>query len=393
VLLSDREAEHIPGCNMAFRKSSLEAVGGFDAQFRSAGDDVDVCWRLMAAGWKLGYSPAAVVWHHRRNSVRAYWKQQKGYGKAEAQLERKWPEKYNAAGHVSWAGRIYNNGFSQSLSWGRQRLYQGVWGSAGYQRLDARPPRVWEQLPLTPEWYLLNFALAVIAALGAVWRPLRMALPLLALASALPLGVVCGNIRRSHLPGTTSRNAQWWKARLLTALLHVLQPLARLHGRVSSGLTPWRPRSVAGLALPRVGAARLWSERWKQSEAWLREIEEWLRLEGGIMRRGGGYDSWDLQVQGGILGRVRLRAAVEEHGSGRQLVRVRFWPRVWLPGLMVAPGLAALAAGAALARVWLAVAILGLAATVPPLLALRDCALGTALVRKALAKAGFGEHA
>jgi hypothetical protein len=98
-------------------------------------------------------------------------------------------------------------------------------------------------------------------------------------------------------------------------------------------------------------------------------------------------------VQGGILGRVRLRAAVEEHGSGRQLVRVRFWPRVWLPGLMVAPGLAALAAGAALARVWLAVAILGLAATVPPLLALRDCALGTALVRKALAKAGFGEHA
>src|SRR5207247_1482658 len=46
VLLNDHEAEHIPGCNMAFRKSCLEAIGGFDPQFRTAGDDVDVCWRL-----------------------------------------------------------------------------------------------------------------------------------------------------------------------------------------------------------------------------------------------------------------------------------------------------------------------------------------------------------
>jgi len=43
VLVSDVEAEHIPGCNMAFRKSALVAIGGFDPQFRAAGDDVDVC--------------------------------------------------------------------------------------------------------------------------------------------------------------------------------------------------------------------------------------------------------------------------------------------------------------------------------------------------------------
>ena len=47
VLLTDQEAEHIPGCNMAFRKAALEAIGGFDAQFRIAGDDVDLCWRLQ----------------------------------------------------------------------------------------------------------------------------------------------------------------------------------------------------------------------------------------------------------------------------------------------------------------------------------------------------------
>ncbi len=81
VLLSDCEAEHIPGCNMAFRRSWLEALNGFDPQFRQAGDDVDICWRTRERGGKLGFSPAATVWHHYRRTVRAYWKQQIGYGK------------------------------------------------------------------------------------------------------------------------------------------------------------------------------------------------------------------------------------------------------------------------------------------------------------------------
>src|SRR5207249_8144530 len=98
VLLSDEEAEHIPGCNMAFRKQAVEEVGGFDEQFRVAGDDVDLCWRLREAGGRIGFSPAAVVWHHRRNSVRSYWQQQRNYGQAEALLERKWPERYNGLG-------------------------------------------------------------------------------------------------------------------------------------------------------------------------------------------------------------------------------------------------------------------------------------------------------
>ncbi|TMA22718.1 MAG: glycosyltransferase, partial [Deltaproteobacteria bacterium] len=132
VLLSDREAEHIPGCNMAFRVAALRSLGGFDPQFRAAGDDVDICWRIQAAGWKVGFHPAALVWHHRRKTVRAYWSQQTGYGKAEAMLQIKWPEKYNVAGHVSWAGRVYGRGLQHAL--GRvQRVYHGVWGLAPFQ--------------------------------------------------------------------------------------------------------------------------------------------------------------------------------------------------------------------------------------------------------------------
>ena len=132
VLLSDCEAEHIPGCNMAFRRSWLEAINGFDPQFRQAGDDVDICWRTREQGGKLGFSPAAMVWHHYRRTVRAYWKQQMSYGKAEAMLERKWPEKYNSGGYATWAGHIYVNGIFRPLSLSRGRIYQGTWGTAGY---------------------------------------------------------------------------------------------------------------------------------------------------------------------------------------------------------------------------------------------------------------------
>ena len=69
VLLDDRIAEHVPGCNMAFRRDALLAIGGFNPIYLRAGDDVDVCWRLQARGWKIGFASAALVWHHHRSSV------------------------------------------------------------------------------------------------------------------------------------------------------------------------------------------------------------------------------------------------------------------------------------------------------------------------------------
>ncbi|MCA1690453.1 MAG: glycosyltransferase, partial [Actinobacteria bacterium] len=110
VLLDDRVAEHIPGCNSLFRRDALTAIDGFDPGFRVAGDDVDVCWRLQERGGIIAFAPGAVVLHHRRGSFLGYLRQQRGYGQAEARLERKWPERYSAGGHVTWAGRIYSPG-------------------------------------------------------------------------------------------------------------------------------------------------------------------------------------------------------------------------------------------------------------------------------------------
>ena len=53
VLLDDRIAEHVPGCNMAFRRDALAAIGGFNPVYLRAGDDVDICWRLQAKGQQI----------------------------------------------------------------------------------------------------------------------------------------------------------------------------------------------------------------------------------------------------------------------------------------------------------------------------------------------------
>ena len=46
------------------------------------------------------------------------------------------------------------------------------------------------------------------------------------------------------------------------------------------------------------------------------------RSYGTIVRRGGHFTRWDLEIRGGLLGYAHSGVAVEEHGSGRQLVRV-----------------------------------------------------------------------
>ena len=61
---------------------------------------------MLDAGFKLGFSPAAFVWHFRRNTVKAYYGQQRGYGRAEAMLYPKYPGRFNMMGQIAWRGTI-----------------------------------------------------------------------------------------------------------------------------------------------------------------------------------------------------------------------------------------------------------------------------------------------
>src|SRR3989442_6806826 len=49
--------------------------------------------------------------------------------------------------------------------------------------------------------------------------------------------------------------------RVMTAALHLLQPLARLRGRLKNGLTPWRRHGAVRPAPLLPVTAAIWSER------------------------------------------------------------------------------------------------------------------------------------
>jgi O-antigen biosynthesis protein len=116
----------------------------------------------------------------------------------------------------------------------------------------------------------------------------------------------------------------------------------------------------------------------------VRSIEEALRDSGAPFGSGGPFDRFDLEVRGGGFGGVRVIAAVEEHGAGRQLVRIRYWPS-WSIRWLALIALAALSAwaaaaddapGAALAFVAIAIALLFRAAA--------DAGAAGAAVRQAI---------
>jgi O-antigen biosynthesis protein len=337
VLLSDQEAEHIPGCNMAFLASALQAVGGFDPRFRVAGDDVDMCWRLRELGWTIGFSPGAMVWHHRRNSIRTYWRQQRGYGKAEALLEQKWPEKYNAAGHVAWSGRLYGKGLTLPLRLRRGRIYQGSWGNALFQSVYQPAPGLLSSIPLMPEWYMFGMLLATMCVLGLLWSPLLfVAFPALILDVTISVLVAVLGGKRSIFANSLPSPWFAFKLRALTAALHLVQPVARLWGRLHSGLTPWRRRGLGPAMLrpiPRTFVT--WRAYVLPSEGWLHSLSDALRAMGAVVLTGGDYDGWDLEVRGGSLGGTRVRMVIEEHGASKQLIRFRIWPRTTVPAVVI----------------------------------------------------------
>ena len=325
VLLDDQLAEHIPGCNMAFRKDSLVTIGGFDPQYRAAGDDVDICWRLQEKGWTIGFHAAAQVWHHRRSSIGTYWKQQRGYGRAEALLEQKWPKKYNAAGHVSWEGRLYGKGTTNTGLGRASRIYQGVWGSAPFQLMYQADPSTALSILSMPEWSFAIAALACLSIAGLIWAPLLVAVPLFLFALGTT-GFLALRRARScsfEIPKTPIGRI---RSRLVTAGLHILQPIARLTGRFSSGLTPCRIRVSERFIFPGRQTFTAWSEEWEALTDRLERLEAAIHEKRFAVYRGGEYDQWDLHAKCGVLGGSLMQMVIEEHGAGKQLVRCRTWP-------------------------------------------------------------------
>jgi GT2 family glycosyltransferase len=64
------EVDALSGSCMIVRRQVLEEVGGFDEAYFMYGEDLDWCFRMREAGWKIYYTPATEIIHFRGESGR-----------------------------------------------------------------------------------------------------------------------------------------------------------------------------------------------------------------------------------------------------------------------------------------------------------------------------------
>ena len=344
VMIDDRTAEHVPGCNMAFYTWAAKEIGGFDPQFRTAGDDVDFIWRLQNRGYSIGFSPAAQVWHYRRNTIAAYLKQQRGYGVAEALLKYKHPDKFNALGASHWKGKIYGGNIGVHI--GRDVIYHGVFGTGLFQTIYRQPASLVAAMLMSIEWHWLTLFTAVLGLAfipseafdqgrswaGVVFLVLTKDALLFSAMVMFAIPVTLAMMAAIQSPMPRRRHPL---ARLLIAWLHFRQPIVRGWARYSVMLKA----RVLGTRVEKLeppadlpvdphdrSVLRYWHEyepgKWADRMTLLEHICSEVGPLGWRIRVDSGWSPWDLELYLSRYLKVRILTASELHAKG-VLTRVK----------------------------------------------------------------------
>ncbi len=319
VLLTDVVAEHIPGCNMAFHRWAFESVGGFDIEYRKAGDDVDFCWRLQTSGGVIAFSPSAIVWHYRRFTLDAFRKQQEGYGEAEAMLRFKHLIFFGPTGQAKWKGQIYG---APRFRWllNQPVIYHGVFGQGLFQSIYPASQSVIAAYLGSIEWVALTAFIFVVT----------VAFPNLRIVPLMMFGGTFLVALSSMVNARIEPQFDTIRARLLVAFLALTQPLGRGWARYFTWLK-YKRTPGAVIDAPEEGVSHkggsaqldLWNESGQGRESLLTEIFALLETEGWRYSADTGWKRWDVQIYGNFWWIVTLHTVTEYHGGPKCLTRVR----------------------------------------------------------------------
>ena len=326
VLLTDVVAEHIPGCNMAFHRWAFDKVGGFDPEYRKAGDDVDFCWRLQQEGQVIAFSPSAIVWHYRRFTLKAFRKQQEGYGEAESLLRFKHLVFFGPTGTAKWKGQIYG---APRFTWliNKPVIYHGVFGEGLFQCIYPTPQSELAAYLSSIEWVTLTSFLLLLS----------IPFPALRIVAYLMFGGTFLVALSYMIHAKLEPRFDTIRARLLVAFLALSQPLVRGWARYFTWLkfkrTPesviaakekdFTPSNIRGLS-----KLVFWNEEGKGRELLLTSVIEALEKEGWSYSTDTGWKEWDVQIYGSFWWGVTMRSVTEYHGGPKCLTRVRLTTRM-----------------------------------------------------------------
>jgi GT2 family glycosyltransferase len=326
VRSGDDRLSQLCGCNMAVTRDALSRVGGFDPAFTSAGDDVDLSWRLAEADGLLAYAPGAVVIHERRARLDAYLAQQRGYGRGEGLLWRRYPlrgggddEMYGGSGAWLW-----------SLL-GGPRVYYGAFGRGLFQTVYPPAGGWWlMEVPLSIQWV---GGAALLFALGSVNR-LLLVLGVTGLIFSIAAAAL--SAIRTPLP----HRFQTPIARLRLCLLYLLGPIVRSAARESVKWT--MEADGAGGAAAAMSGAVMFAPESPDLGHTVDSADVLAATRRALVRRGlavavtDGFQSYDLEIIVPPAVRAPLNALKREGGR----VALRWRVRVALRRPLVAAAVA-----------------------------------------------------
>lgn len=254
-----RRIGYLPAAALVARRETLLTAGGFDEELRY-GEDVDLVWRLVAAGHRVRYVPTSEVEHEPRPTLAALASQRRGYGNSAAALETRHPGaatplRASAAAYLTWAAALRGPlSAAAALGFGAWRASRRSENPASRRALAEIAIRGQATASLRLARALRREWLPVTAAALAIGgRPRRIALTALAVDS---LTAIVAS------PGADSRTARDSLAGDTTAALSLLDPRAaalRLLDDAAYAVGLWegaiRAGSPASL-LPRLGPRR-----------------------------------------------------------------------------------------------------------------------------------------
>lgn len=182
----------LPTAALVVRRDALPP-DGFDETLR-LGEDVDLVWRTLEAGWQVRYDPSVVVEHDVRAHPLRWASRRRAYGTSAAALDRRHPGRV-APARVS----IWNLGVLAAVAARRPRTAAGIAATAATRLASALhttgvPPALAARIvpmglvadaaalghALRREWWPLGW---VVLATAARRRPARLA----AAAMTLPI--------------------------------------------------------------------------------------------------------------------------------------------------------------------------------------------------------------
>jgi glycosyltransferase involved in cell wall biosynthesis len=317
VRAGDDRLAQLCGCNMAITKAALLKVGGFDPMFTTAGDDVDLSWRLAALGETLAYAPGAVVIHERRATLAAYLRQQRGYGIGEGLLFRKYPlrnaDEDGMYAGPSWIGSLL----------GGARVYYGEFGRGLFQTVYSAG-NSYVDLPLTVEWVGLSLIFLILGSANRLLDVLGaggIAISIFAAAAS----AVYAPLPREH-SGPMTRIYLW--------VVNLLGPIVRSLARER---VKWRFEPADASADPN-GSVKLHGQiEFVASESAasidsatiLAAIRDALVHRGVAVAETDGFQSYDLEIVVPPMIRVPINS-LRKDGALALLWRVRLAPRHFL---------------------------------------------------------------